>query len=228
MLQAGLDVHGLAHISGDGLLNLLRLDADVEYHLDALPVPQPVFEAVQRRGDVSLAEMYRVYNMGVGFCAVVPASSADEALAAITAAGGRASVIGTVREGTRRVLLPQQGLIGEGERLRAGVALCWYHGPMQVLLGSPRGFCAGVVRAIDIVELALERFGAPVYVRHEIVHNKYVVDSLRRKGAVFSRGDRRGPERLDHHLQCARRCAGGLEGRRGAQPERYRRHLPAR
>ena len=56
---------------------------------------------------------------------------------------------------------------------------------MQVLLGAPRGFCAGVVRAIDIVELALERFGAPVYVRHEIVHNKYVVDSLRKKGAVF-------------------------------------------
>ena len=56
---------------------------------------------------------------------------------------------------------------------------------MQVLLGGPRGFCAGVVRAIDIVELALERFGAPVYVRHEIVHNKHVVDSLRRKGAVF-------------------------------------------
>ena len=56
---------------------------------------------------------------------------------------------------------------------------------MQVLLGSPRGFCAGVVRAIDIVELALERFGAPVYVRHEIVHNKHVVDDLREKGAVF-------------------------------------------
>ncbi len=56
---------------------------------------------------------------------------------------------------------------------------------MQVLLSSPRGFCAGVVRAIDIVEIALERFGAPVYVRHEIVHNMYVVNSLRAKGAIF-------------------------------------------
>ena len=56
---------------------------------------------------------------------------------------------------------------------------------MDVLLAAPRGFCAGVVRAIDIVELCLERFGSPVYVRHEIVHNAYVVDSLRRKGAVF-------------------------------------------
>ena len=56
---------------------------------------------------------------------------------------------------------------------------------MEVLLGSPRGFCAGVVRAIEIVELALERFGKPVYVRHEIVHNPFVVEDLRQKGAIF-------------------------------------------
>jgi 4-hydroxy-3-methylbut-2-enyl diphosphate reductase len=57
--------------------------------------------------------------------------------------------------------------------------------PLTVLLCAPRGFCAGVDRAIQIVELALARWGAPVYVRHEIVHNRYVVDALRRKGAVF-------------------------------------------
>src|SRR5689334_12313203 len=56
---------------------------------------------------------------------------------------------------------------------------------LQVLLCAPRGFCAGVVRAIDAVEEALRIHGAPVYVRHEIVHNKYVVDDLRRKGAIF-------------------------------------------
>ena len=56
---------------------------------------------------------------------------------------------------------------------------------MNVLLANPRGFCAGVDRAIDIVERALERFGAPIYVRHEVVHNKFVVDDLRAKGAVF-------------------------------------------
>ena len=56
---------------------------------------------------------------------------------------------------------------------------------MQILLANPRGFCAGVDRAIDIVERAIELFGAPIYVRHEVVHNKYVVDSLREKGAVF-------------------------------------------
>jgi 4-hydroxy-3-methylbut-2-enyl diphosphate reductase len=56
---------------------------------------------------------------------------------------------------------------------------------MEVLLANPRGFCAGVERAIEIVERALAQFGAPIYVRHEIVHNKYVVDDLRAKGAVF-------------------------------------------
>jgi 4-hydroxy-3-methylbut-2-enyl diphosphate reductase len=57
--------------------------------------------------------------------------------------------------------------------------------PVQVILAQPRGFCAGVVRAIEIVERALEKYGAPVYVRHEIVHNKYVVDQLKAKGARF-------------------------------------------
>ena len=56
---------------------------------------------------------------------------------------------------------------------------------MEVMLASPRGFCAGVERAIEIGERALELYGAPIYVRHEIVHNKYVVDDLRAKGAVF-------------------------------------------
>lgn len=56
---------------------------------------------------------------------------------------------------------------------------------MQVILANPRGFCAGVERAIAIVERALEKFGAPIYVRHEVVHNKFVCDDLRAKGAVF-------------------------------------------
>src|ERR1700686_2370606 len=56
---------------------------------------------------------------------------------------------------------------------------------MKVILAQPRGYCAGVVRAIDIVEQALKKYGAPVYVRHEIVHNKYVVEGLKAKGAIF-------------------------------------------
>ncbi len=56
---------------------------------------------------------------------------------------------------------------------------------MEIILAKPRGFCAGVTRAIETVERALKKFGAPIYVRHEIVHNKYVVESLKKKGAVF-------------------------------------------
>ncbi len=57
--------------------------------------------------------------------------------------------------------------------------------PLTILLAAPRGFCAGVDRAIQIVEMALEKYGAPIYVRHEIVHNRYVVESLEKAGAVF-------------------------------------------
>jgi 4-hydroxy-3-methylbut-2-enyl diphosphate reductase len=57
--------------------------------------------------------------------------------------------------------------------------------PLNLLLAGPRGFCAGVDRAIKIVEEALKRHGAPVYVRHEIVHNRFVVESLEKQGAVF-------------------------------------------
>ena len=56
---------------------------------------------------------------------------------------------------------------------------------MEIVLANPRGFCAGVDRAIEIVERAIEAFGAPIYVRHEVVHNRYVVDGLRERGAVF-------------------------------------------
>src|SRR5205085_11226805 len=76
------------------------------------------------------------------------------------------------------------GLRGGKQSVR-GSAMATSKAPLTLLIAAPRGFCAGVDRAIRIVELALERYGAPVYVRHEIVHNKFVVDSLKAKGAVF-------------------------------------------
>ncbi|SUH89877.1 LytB protein [Salmonella enterica subsp. enterica serovar Typhimurium] len=60
---------------------------------------------------------------------------------------------------------------------------------MQILLANPRGFCAGVDRAISIVENALAIYGAPIYVRHEVVHNRYVVDSLRKRGGDLYRAN---------------------------------------
>ena len=98
---------------------------------------------------------------------------------------------------------------------------------MQVILAQPRGFCAGVVRAIDIVELALEKYGPPIYVRHEIVHNRHVVDSLIAKGARFVEELSEVPDGADHRLQRAWRVARGR--RRGARRAACRRSMrPAR
>ena len=80
---------------------------------------------------------------------------------------------------------------------------------MEVLLANPRGFCAGVERAIEIVERALELYGAPIYVRHEVVHNKFVVEDLRAKGAVFVEELDEVPAGAHGDLQRARRVAGG-------------------
>ncbi len=73
LLASAVDVRGLAHITGEGFLNLLRLEAEVGYRLDALPEPPPVFALIAERGGVEPAELYEVFNMGCGFCCVVPA-----------------------------------------------------------------------------------------------------------------------------------------------------------
>ena len=113
---AGVLVRGMVHISGGGLLNVLRLAAPVGYVVDRLPPAPEVFELVRSAGDVPLAEMYATFNMGIGLCVVVPAAAVDATLAAIAEAGESALVIGRVVEGPdRRVELPQAGLVGRGE-----------------------------------------------------------------------------------------------------------------
>ena len=101
-------------------------------------------------------------------------------------------------------------------------------GPHDVLLASPRSFCAGVERAIDIVERALERFGAPVYVRRQIVHNAHVVADLEAKGAIFvaelERCARRGHGRPGRARGLPSRPCGAAAERTGS--DRDRRHLP--
>ena len=85
LLGSDVPVHGLAHITGDGLENLLRLNPEVGFTVDApLPVP-PVFDLIAARGGVAPAEMWRVFNMGCGFCAVVPADRAADAVALLAA-----------------------------------------------------------------------------------------------------------------------------------------------
>ena len=113
---AGVPVRGMVHISGGGLLNVLRLAAPVGYVLDQLPEAPEVFRLVQSAGQVPLSEMYATFNMGIGLCVVVPPSAADAAVAAVTQVGESALVIGQVVDGPdRRVELPQLGLVGRGD-----------------------------------------------------------------------------------------------------------------
>jgi phosphoribosylformylglycinamidine cyclo-ligase len=112
LLGADVPVHGLAHITGDGVLNLLRLSPAVGFELDApLPVP-PVFALIQDLGGVSEADMWRTFNMGCGFCCVVPGHRAEEALARLDRHHPGAARIGRVTDDAGRVALPSRGLRG--------------------------------------------------------------------------------------------------------------------
>jgi phosphoribosylformylglycinamidine cyclo-ligase len=110
---AGVPLRGMVHISGGGLLNLLRLAAPVGYVLDTLPEPPAIFGQIRDAGGVADTEMYATFNMGVGLCVVVPPEAVPAAVAAVTGAGDEASVIGRVVDGPdRRVELPSAGLVG--------------------------------------------------------------------------------------------------------------------
>ncbi len=112
-------VKAFAHITSDGFLNLTRVKKDVSYVLDALPAAPPIFPLIQRLGRVDATEMFSVFNMGVGFCAVVAAQDAEAALAALAGGGRRAHRIGyAVADGKRQVSLPQFGLVGHGKHFR--------------------------------------------------------------------------------------------------------------
>jgi phosphoribosylformylglycinamidine cyclo-ligase len=118
LLASEVEVRGLAHITGEGFLNLLRLEADVGYRIDApLPVPE-IFELIAERGSVEPAELYEVFNMGCGFCCVVPAAQADAAVALLAAHHPGTAVIGQATDAAGVVELSAQGLRGT----RAGFA----------------------------------------------------------------------------------------------------------
>jgi phosphoribosylformylglycinamidine cyclo-ligase len=113
-----LAIRALVNITGDGFLNLARIEAAVGFRLDALPPPQPIFDLIQATGNVPAREMYRVFNMGIGFCLIVADDGAT--LGAVTDAFGRhgfeTQVIGrVVADERRRVFLSEQKLVGEGD-----------------------------------------------------------------------------------------------------------------
>jgi phosphoribosylformylglycinamidine cyclo-ligase len=112
LLEAEVDVRGLAHITGDGFLNLLRLEAHVGYRIDSpLPVPL-VFELIAERGAVEPAELYEVFNMGCGFCCIVPASDADAAVELLSLRHPGTAVIGRATTAAGIVELPPESLRG--------------------------------------------------------------------------------------------------------------------
>jgi phosphoribosylformylglycinamidine cyclo-ligase len=112
LLASDVHVRGLAHITGDGFLNLLRLEADTGYSIDhPLPVP-PVFEDIAERGGVELAEMYEVFNMGCGFCCVVPAADAETAVSILARRHPGTAVVGRTTTAAGVVELPRAGLRG--------------------------------------------------------------------------------------------------------------------
>jgi phosphoribosylformylglycinamidine cyclo-ligase len=113
------DVKSLANITSDGFLNLVRADAPVGFVLDALPEPQPIFRLIQHYGAVDVAEMHQVYNMGVGFCVVVPETAVDRTLRILKTHGRKAQAIGrAVADSEKRVRIPERGLEGQGKFFR--------------------------------------------------------------------------------------------------------------
>jgi phosphoribosylformylglycinamidine cyclo-ligase len=112
-------VKALIHITGDGLLNLPRVDAEIGFVIDGLPPPPPLFGLIEKLGGVSRAEMFEVYNMGIGFCVVVAQADADRVLDILKGHGRTASVIGhAVADRTKSVQLPREKLIGTGKKFR--------------------------------------------------------------------------------------------------------------
>ena len=108
----GIATHGLVHITSDGFTNLCRLDARVGYDIDELPEPHPIFKLIQRTAGIEDAEMYRVFNMGVGFVVITPADQVERALERLRQSGYTAQRIGTVDDNVGRVTMRSVGLVG--------------------------------------------------------------------------------------------------------------------
>ena len=116
MLDAGLAIKALIHVTGDGFLNLTRVRAPVGYVIDELLQEPAIFTLLQKHGGIPDAEMFRVYNMGVGFCAIIDPADAPRAIEIAAKHGRHAGVIGyAVDDAERHVWIPQRGLRGKGD-----------------------------------------------------------------------------------------------------------------
>jgi phosphoribosylformylglycinamidine cyclo-ligase len=120
VLDAGLPVHALAHVTGDGLFNLVRTARPVGFDIERWPEPPPVFRLVQRLGEIPDAEMYRAFNMGVGFALVVPPGAADAVRARLEANALRVHVLGRATDDPERTIhFAPRRLVGRAGRFTA-------------------------------------------------------------------------------------------------------------
>jgi phosphoribosylformylglycinamidine cyclo-ligase len=110
--EAEIQTRGLVHITGDGVLNLCRLESEVGYLLDRLPETPAIFELIKQTGGIDDAELFRVFNMGIGLCVIVSESDVDPALARIAASGYTSQVIGRVIDEANIVRIEPHGLMG--------------------------------------------------------------------------------------------------------------------
>jgi phosphoribosylformylglycinamidine cyclo-ligase len=120
MLAERLPLKALFHITGEGFLNLARVQALVGFRIESLPEPQPIFRLIQQAGSVSDAEMFRVFNMGVGFCLIVAPDCEDRAKRIAESSGFSARTLGRcVADAEKRVWLEPKGLVGKDGRFTA-------------------------------------------------------------------------------------------------------------
>lgn len=133
MLDAGLRIKACVHVTGDGLLNLTRVAANVGFVIESMPDTPPIFALIQRLGKVEIAEMMRVFNMGIGFCVVVDPADAPRVRSMADESGHPASFLGyAVPDAQRRIWLPRQRLVGSGKAFRPDDS------PPPANPGSPR------------------------------------------------------------------------------------------
>jgi phosphoribosylformylglycinamidine cyclo-ligase len=115
LIRSPVEVHGLAHITGDGLLNLLRLNDGAGFELDVLPPPPPVFGLIETAGGLAAAQMYEAFNMGIGFCCVVPEDGTNDALDLLRGHFPAALRVGRVTPEAGVIRLPSLGITGRKE-----------------------------------------------------------------------------------------------------------------
>ncbi len=116
MLSKDLDIKALIHITGDGFLNLLRVEKEIGYKLDFLPPTPPIFALIQQKGNVMDEEMFRVFNMGIGFCVIVASNAADQVVQIANNHGTKAHILGRgVEDLVGEIHIIPKKLVGKGK-----------------------------------------------------------------------------------------------------------------